>query len=158
MDATFANVVNSAPEALNQLSELANALANDANYATTVQNQLALKAPLANPTFTGDVNMSGATVFQILFNNAYGPPTLTSRAGGNKIILYPSLSASALDYAIGVESSDLFFSTENSFAGYKFYAGPSVVTSISGGGNITTNGALASASSATIGKQLLAET
>ena len=44
MDATFANLVNSAPEALNQLSELANALANDANYATTIQNQLATKA------------------------------------------------------------------------------------------------------------------
>ena len=45
----------------------------------------------------------------------------------------------------------MFFSTENSFAGYKFYAGPSVVTSISGGGDITANGALASASSATTG-------
>jgi hypothetical protein len=86
-----------------------------------------------------------------LFDTAYGAPTLTTRAGGNKLILYPSLSASLLDYAIGVESADLFFSTENSFAGYKFYAGPSVVTSISGSGNITTNGALASASSATTG-------
>ena len=44
-----------------------------------------------------------------------------------------------------------FFGTENLAAGYKFYAGPSVVTSISGGGDITTNGALASASSATTG-------
>ena len=57
MDTTFANLVNSAPAALNQLSELANALANDANYATTVQNQLALKAPLANPTFTGTTTL-----------------------------------------------------------------------------------------------------
>ena len=57
VDTTFANLVNSAPAALNQLSELANALANDANYATTVQNQLALKAPLANPTFTGTTTL-----------------------------------------------------------------------------------------------------
>ena len=57
VDATFANLVNSAPEALNQLSELANALANDANYANSVQNQLALKAPLANPTFTGKTTL-----------------------------------------------------------------------------------------------------
>jgi len=49
VDANFANLINSAPTALNQLSELASALANDANYATTVQNQLALKAPLADP-------------------------------------------------------------------------------------------------------------
>ena len=126
VDTNFANLVNSAPAALNQLNELASALANDANYATTVQNQLALKAPLANPTFTGTTTLG--TVNQILFGTAYGAPTLTTRAGGNKLILYPSLSASLLDYAIGVEAADLFFSTENSAAGYKFYAGPSVVT------------------------------
>ena len=44
-----------------------------------------------------------------------------------------------------------FFSTENAVAGYKFYAGPSVVTSISGGGDITANGAITSASSSTTG-------
>ena len=49
VDTTFSNLINSAPAALNQLSELASALANDANYATTVQNQLALKAPLQTP-------------------------------------------------------------------------------------------------------------
>ena len=49
VDTTFSNLINSAPTALNQLSELASALANDTNYANTVQNQLALKAPLSRP-------------------------------------------------------------------------------------------------------------
>ena len=40
VDANFANLVNSAPAALNQLNELANALANDAIYATTIQNPI----------------------------------------------------------------------------------------------------------------------
>jgi hypothetical protein len=44
VDTQFSNLIDSAPNALNTLKELANALANDANYATTVQNQLALKA------------------------------------------------------------------------------------------------------------------
>jgi hypothetical protein len=44
VDTQFSNLIDSAPTALNTLKELANALANDANYATTVQNQLALKA------------------------------------------------------------------------------------------------------------------
>ncbi len=44
VDSNFALLVNSAPEALNQLSELANALANDANYATTVQNPLGFES------------------------------------------------------------------------------------------------------------------
>ena len=40
----FANMVDSAPNALNTLKELAAALADDANYATTIQNQLATKS------------------------------------------------------------------------------------------------------------------
>jgi hypothetical protein len=43
VDTQFSNLIDSAPAALNTLKELANALSNDANYATTVQNQLALK-------------------------------------------------------------------------------------------------------------------
>jgi hypothetical protein len=43
VDTQFANLIDSAPEALNTLKELANALGDDANYAATVQNQLAGK-------------------------------------------------------------------------------------------------------------------
>jgi hypothetical protein len=39
-------LINSAPEALNQLNELATALGNDPNFATTIANALAGKAPL----------------------------------------------------------------------------------------------------------------
>lgn len=46
-------LVASAPLALDTLKELADALGNDANFATTVTNNLATKAPLASPTFTG---------------------------------------------------------------------------------------------------------
>jgi hypothetical protein len=50
-----AAVVASAPSALNTLNELAAALANDSNYATTINNALSLKAPIDSPTFTGTV-------------------------------------------------------------------------------------------------------
>lgn len=50
----IADLVNSSPAALDTLKELANALGNDPDFATTITNQLALKAPLASPTFTGD--------------------------------------------------------------------------------------------------------
>ena len=69
VDTNFANLVNSAPAALNQLNELASALANDANYATTVQNQLALKAPLANPTFTGTATVNNLKVNASLYTD-----------------------------------------------------------------------------------------
>lgn len=48
-----ANLVNAAPGTLDTLSELATALGNDPAFATTMTNNLALKAPLASPTLTG---------------------------------------------------------------------------------------------------------
>jgi hypothetical protein len=54
-----ANLVDSAPTTLNTLDELALALGDDANFATTTATAIGLKAPLANPTFTGTV--SGVT-------------------------------------------------------------------------------------------------
>jgi hypothetical protein len=50
-----AAVVNAAPASLDTLKELADALGNDASFASTVTNSLAAKAPLASPTFTGTV-------------------------------------------------------------------------------------------------------
>ena len=46
-------LVNSAPSTLDTLQELASALGNDPNFATTVSTQLGLKAPLASPALTG---------------------------------------------------------------------------------------------------------
>lgn len=51
-----ANLVNSAPAALDTLKELSDALGADANFATTVSNSIGLKAPIESPTFTGTVS------------------------------------------------------------------------------------------------------
>lgn len=51
--AAVAALINSSPDVLDTLGELAAALGNDANFATTMTNQLALKAPLASPGLTG---------------------------------------------------------------------------------------------------------
>jgi len=51
--AAISNLVNSAPGALDTLNEIAAALGNDSNFATTITNALALKAPLASPDLTG---------------------------------------------------------------------------------------------------------
>jgi len=57
--AVIAALVNSAPGLLNTLDELAAALGDDPNFATTITNALALKAPSASPVFTG--NPTGPT-------------------------------------------------------------------------------------------------
>jgi len=56
------NLISSAPSALDTLNELAAALGNDANFSTTVTNNLALKAPIASPTFTGTVTIPTLSV------------------------------------------------------------------------------------------------
>ena len=55
-------LLTGAPEALNTLDELAAALGDDANFASTVTTSLGLKAPLASPTFTGTVTVAAAGV------------------------------------------------------------------------------------------------
>ena len=42
-------IIDSAPGALDTLNELAAALGDDANFSTTLTNNLATKAPLASP-------------------------------------------------------------------------------------------------------------
>ena len=54
-----AAVVDAAPEALNTLNELAAALNDDANFASTVSTSLGNKAPIVNPVFTSDIQVDG---------------------------------------------------------------------------------------------------
>jgi hypothetical protein len=61
-DTEIANLVDSSPATLDTLNELAAALGDDANFATTVTNSIATKAPLDSPSFTGTVDFSNSTV------------------------------------------------------------------------------------------------
>ena len=66
------NLVASSPAALDTLNELATALGNDASFSTTVTNSLALKAPLASPTFTGTVTAPAITATALITASASG--------------------------------------------------------------------------------------
>ncbi|RUT30830.1 hypothetical protein WG29040_23105, partial [Pseudomonas sp. PAMC 29040] len=55
----IAALVDSSPAALDTLKELATALGNDPNFATTITTALSLKAPLQSPFFTGHVKADG---------------------------------------------------------------------------------------------------
>jgi hypothetical protein len=67
VDTAVTNLVASAPETLDTLNELAAALGDDANFATTVTNSIATKAPIESPTFTGTV--SGVTKTHVGLGN-----------------------------------------------------------------------------------------
>jgi hypothetical protein len=72
-------VIASAPAALNTLDELAAALGDDANFATTITNGLAAKAPIASPTFTGTVTVAANGIaFTDKTQTRAGVPSLTT--------------------------------------------------------------------------------
>jgi len=59
VQAALALLVDSSPSTLNTLNELAAALGDDANFSTTVTNNIATKLALAGGTLTGDLTLSG---------------------------------------------------------------------------------------------------
>jgi hypothetical protein len=74
-------LLTGAPAALNTLDELAAALGDDANFASTVTTNLAAKAPLASPTFTGTVTVAAAGVaFTDGTQTKAGVPSITTIA------------------------------------------------------------------------------
>jgi hypothetical protein len=61
------DLINSAPATLDTLGEIATSLANNESLSSTLTTSIALKAPIADPTFTG--NVSGITKTMVGLGN-----------------------------------------------------------------------------------------
>jgi hypothetical protein len=85
-------LVDSSPEALNTLNELAAALGDDANFSTTVTNSIALKAPLASPTFTGTLTASG-----LVYPTSDGTNGQVLRTDGSGNLSFGTISGTTLN-------------------------------------------------------------
>ena len=68
----IANLIDSSPSTLNTLNELAAALGDDPNFATTVTNSIATKLPLAGGTLTGDLTVEHSGHPTILIHDTSG--------------------------------------------------------------------------------------
>lgn len=102
--AEVAALVNSAGSTLDTLGEIATALGNDANLSTTLTNSIALKAPLASPTFTGTVTVAAAGVaFTDGTQTKEGVPSRTPII--SKTDSYTLTSTSERDSLIEVDSA-----------------------------------------------------
>lgn len=62
VDTAVANLVDTAPAALDTLNELAAAINDDANFSTTITNSIATKLPLAGGTMSGPIDMGTSKV------------------------------------------------------------------------------------------------
>jgi hypothetical protein len=91
-------VIAGAPAALDTLDELAAALGDNANFASSVTTTLAAKAPIASPTFTGTVTVAAAGVaFTDKVQTKAGIPSLTAIA--------TAVSANATLNALGTDAA-----------------------------------------------------
>ena len=78
VDTTVAAVIDAAPAALDTLNELAAALGDDANFATTITNSIATKLPLAGGTMSGAIAMGTSKI------TGMGDPTANQDAATKK--------------------------------------------------------------------------
>ena len=89
----ISNLVDSSPAALNTLNELAAALGDDPNFATTVSTSIGTKLPLAGGTLTGTLAM-GANAITSTGTISSGAITNTNTSGlGIQTSGYSLLSA-----------------------------------------------------------------
>lgn len=133
---------------------------NNASVGTvsvTSGNQLGLGSNTLNGTSTsaltvaGDIQLTNVTRQSIVFNNAgYAAPTTTSRSIGSKLILLPSVSATAVDFGVGIGTSPayvntpsaLWYSTSNAGYEHQFWNGTTKSLSISSSSTILSSGTL----------------
>jgi len=78
-----ANLVDTAPSTLDTLNELAAALGDDANFATTVTNSIATKVSKSGDTMTGDLTISkpGSPTLGVLSTTGSGADALVKIGG-----------------------------------------------------------------------------
>jgi len=85
------------------------------------------------------LSLNSSTSNTILFNNqGVAVPTVTTRSAGTKLVLYPNITSSAVDYALGISSNTLWYSIPQATSTFShiFYAGTSEIMRIRGDGNV----------------------
>jgi hypothetical protein len=112
-------------------------LRSDADDITTGQIQITK----ANNTALGggQIYLNGATGNRIDFNqNGVAAPAFTTRSAGTKIVLYPNVSASNVDYALGIEGSTLWYSVPAAANSYqhRWYGGTTALADLKGSGEL----------------------
>jgi hypothetical protein len=94
-------LTGAAPEALNTLEELAAALGDDANFATTVTNALATKATTANYTTT----IAAADTWTLQGGFATLAKTVNGLTNNDKPIVDLDLSTASLEAIDGIQAA-----------------------------------------------------
>jgi hypothetical protein len=119
----ISNLVSSAPTTLDTLNELAAALGNDPNFATTTASSIGLKAPIANPSFTGTVNL-GTNIATGSVTTAVNSSSLNNQPGS---YYYPASSITTASVSYATNSGNSSSTSQTNFSALTI-SGSSVAT------------------------------
>jgi hypothetical protein len=113
----------------------------------SVSGSTTFSGGLSTPTLTlsnatgPQISVTGATSNWINFGSTgVAPPAFTTRSAGSKLVLYENIGAASAGYAIGIDGSTMWFSTDTTTASYKWYGGTTNHTTLTGGGSLTLTG------------------
>jgi hypothetical protein len=134
------NLVDSSPAALDTLNELAAALGDDPNFATTVTNSIALKAPLASPSFTGTatITQSGNNVGLLVTGGGYNYTAKFESSDAEANIIIEDSNSTNNGNMIGVATNDMYFIT-NTVERLRIESGGGISTYPPAGGTFVIN-------------------
>lgn len=90
---------------------------------TTINGQTIINDTWSATTGAGEIYLNSTTGNRIEWNQqGVAAPATTTRSAGTKLTLYPEVSATAVDYALGIESNHLWISASTTNGGIKLYA------------------------------------
>ena len=100
----------------------------------------------------GALNVGGNGLMNMLILNNktdLGPPTVSTRSSGTRIVLEPAVSSSQVDFAMGVDATNMWMSLPDGTTKYKWYSGTTGIADLTGNGVFTLYGATESTNSGT---------
>ena len=110
VNTAVSNLVDSAPSTLDTLNELAAALGDDPNFATTVTNSIATKLPLSGGTMTGIINTNSNISFsQDSTGVEFYSVNSLKKVAGRGMVLEVDTSRAASSYLEILQSGTYYF-------------------------------------------------
>jgi hypothetical protein len=107
----------------------------------TFNNQIVCNRANNTGTGVGQIYLNGATGNRIDFNtNGVAAPAFTTRSVGTKVVLFPAISATGVDYGFGIEASTMWSSVPNTTNQFRWYAGTTNIATLTGVGVFTVSG------------------
>ncbi len=122
---------------------------------SSIGNTVSLVGTEGTLNIDGDITLYNSTKNTIAFRQAgVAPPSFTTRSNGTKLLLYPSLTGSLSDFAIGVETLGIWNSVPSSTQKFYWYTGTTERMRLDGDGTLNTvsvilTGTVSSTSSST---------